>query len=202
MGIALVPLTFLFFRWKEAPRVVWWLLFCFFVVTLLGEWWTGVLARNWVNNYFLIHILTIINMSLLVPLMLYMLKSTKIRNLTLFGFFIILGVSLFEFVYNQGYLKPNTVTYSLYSLIMIMLSIAFFFQLLSDFKIKSLLNYYPLWINSAVLLFFGTSFFVMLLRSSFYMNRDISNAVWPILLISNIVFHLLLTVAIWVMKRT
>lgn len=117
--------------------------------------------------------------------------------------FLFILISIFEFFYSDGYLENNTFSYTYLTILCFTTSLAYFYFLLNEMKVKNILNHSFFWISSAMLIYYGATFsisiFEELIRSD---NMELLFAVWPIQLIATIVYNLLLTIAFWNLKKT
>jgi hypothetical protein len=87
-------------------------------------------------------------------------------------------------------------------IIPLVLSLLFFHNLFKSLRVPNLLEYPFYWINSAILLHFGVTFFTYIFYELFYFNIELSMYLWLIVIISNIVYNILFTRGLWLIKRT
>ena len=91
---------------------------------------------------------------------------------------------------------------SLLTVLIIFVSIYYFYETFTEMKVKSLINHSFFWVCSALLLYVGGAFILKLFNNA--MNSivpGISNKLWPINSISTIIFNFLILRAIWLMKK-
>tara|TARA_R110002072_G_scaffold303135_2_gene495232 strand:+ start:21206 stop:21853 length:648 start_codon:yes stop_codon:yes gene_type:complete len=199
---SIMPL-FLFFLIRNTKGVqnnLFLLILCLFTLEFVVEFACLILSRNGIYTNPIIHIYSILYILLIFNIYRKLIESDTIIKIALVSVLIFLPISVIEFVKNL-YL-PNTISYTFLSLLTIFLSTAFFSQMLNDRSIKSFMKYSLFWINSGFLLFFGTT--VCLSLFEYYINfenPDLVYYLWPVQLISNIVFYILIAKGIWLMKR-
>jgi hypothetical protein len=203
IAISIVPLLCLGLTWKRAGTPLRWLFFILLIVELITETSNRILTWNHINNFFVCHIYTVI-----YSILLYFIYKNYISSIKLIGWFRIITLILvlsgvYEGFINNGYLKINTMTYLLLCIQSIIYSLVFFYDLINEARIKNLKLYSPFWINSGVLFFFGTTFCLTLFEGYILKyNADLLYYTWSVQLIANIVYHLILSRGIWLMRRT
>jgi hypothetical protein len=203
IAISIVPLLCLGLTWKRAGTPLRWLFFILLAVELIAELFNRFLSWNHINNSFIWHIYTV-----LYSILLFLIFKNYFSSIKAIGWFrlmpiIVLISGLFEGLIDQGYLEVNTITYLLLCVQSIIYSLVFFYDLINEARIKNLKLYSPFWINSGVLFFFGTTFCLTLFEGYILkFNADLLYYTWSVQLIANIVYHLILSRGIWLMRRT
>ncbi|MFT5777745.1 MAG: hypothetical protein ACI837_000693 [Crocinitomicaceae bacterium] len=202
MVSSLVPLLLFAFigSWKTGTRNLLRLLFCMVILEVVTEYICGYLSLNYINNQIVIHLYTVIFTTLIFFLYRKLIKSRPILYVGL-GLLIIFYITAgSEFIAN--YNGPNTYAYSTLSLISIFFSVALFFQMINDLNIDSFRSNGYFWINSAILFYFGTTFCLTLFESYVHLEHpDLLMQIWPIQLLSNIIFYFMLSRGIWLINR-
>lgn len=154
------------------------------------------------NNNPVIHIYTIVIFVLVSFFYFKIFKNFNYKKL-LFPmtiFFII--YSFYEFFNNQGYLNVNTKPYLILTIYTIILSSIYFYKVYSEMKIANLFQDGLFWVNSAFLIYFSSTFYVSLFEE--YIRSEDSNLLyytWPIQLVSTIIFNVILSRGIWLMRK-
>jgi len=133
-------------------------------------------------------------------------KELRKKNLSLILLFlttIFIFLSFFEFFYLDGYLKNDTLSNTYLTILVFSFSLVYFYHLLIEMKIANILTHSFFWICSAFIVYFGATFsisiFEEIVRSD---NMELFLAVWPIQLVTTIIYNLLLTIAFWNLKKT
>lgn len=110
--------------------------------------------------------------------------------INLFLLLIILIISSFSMIYEDGLHKPNVLVNLLSGFFIIFLSIQWFFYLMKDMLVKSLNNHYQFWIVSGFLISSSLSLFVNISEDYIRSNQDSSAyLLWIINMLANILFN-------------
>ncbi|XOV69345.1 MAG: hypothetical protein ACFHU9_09185 [Fluviicola sp.] len=109
-------------------------------------------------------------------------------------------VSIYTFY--SGWMSLNPLCSAITGTIPILLSVAYFYVLLAKAEVKRLYSYHLFWINSAVLIYFGLAFLVNVYSYILAWNGSLSLMLWPVLMVSNILFNSILSIGVWKMKPT
>lgn len=202
-GIAstLIPIIMLFYVNKAHSRL-WWALLLISCLWLTSDLVTVVFSWFGYNTFVVFNTYDLLSTVLFILVYKNVLKSpltNKLLNI-LIPVYVISYISLFFFI--GDWFAPNTVCALMTMFIPITLSILYFYQLLSDQEIRKLYEHSFFWINSAVLIHFGMAFFVIGFHDLFFLNSKLTSWLWPILMISNVFYNLILTVGVWRMRQT
>ena len=127
-------------------------------------------------------------------------RSLKI---TIIGFVIVYLIGLVvSFAYTKKIGSVTDVADIMEASFIIILSIAFFFNVFTDLQIPKLTNYPFFWLNSAFLVYFGAAFFLFLFNNS---AKDFDKVIVYFLTtihhIVNIAYNILITIAIKKKKK-
>lgn len=88
------------------------------------------------------------------------------------------------------------------AILIIILSIVFFFKVLTDLQIPNLTQYSFFWLNAAFLMYFGTAFFLYLFNNTIkHFNETIIYFLAALRHIINITFNILLAIGICKVKK-
>lgn len=96
----------------------------------------------------------------------------------------------------------NANTYMVAALIMLVVSLLYYYQLLTSLEVPFLLKSPHFWINSGVLLYFSGSFFVFMFAGlilSIEFKPEFEY--WNITALLNITFRIILAISFWLVKR-
>lgn len=131
-----------------------------------------------------------------------MISGNRIKNVNnwIIVFFVL--ISIFLFFYDEGFKRNNTISNTLLSLIVISLAITYFYSIFLEMRIKNLKKHFLFWMNSAFLIYYGTTFYLTLFEDFIRSyDNNLYYFIWPILLITNIIFNLILAKGIWTMRN-
>lgn len=196
-GIVLVPLLILIYRKNGFNGVLNHFLMSLLLVEFVTEVLCFGLAVKGLNNYPVIHVYTLLYAVLLTLIYFVLLR----KRWVLFPILIVGFTFSIEFFFSK--FQTNTVSYILLCGSGILFSIAYFFSLLNNDSINQIRSHSLFWINSAVLFYFGTTLCLTLFENYIHFeNPEINYYIWPIQLIANIIYHLMLSRGIWLTKRT
>lgn len=139
-------------------------------------------------------------------------------NLSLFYWFLIQNIVLRIFILafnclfllfiinNIQFVTDNLMraqlAYLLSSLFLICISSFYFYKVYTEMKIANLFQDGLFWVNSAFLIYFSSTFYVSLFED--YIRSEDSNLLyytWPIQLVSTIIFNVILSRGIWLMRK-
>lgn len=197
----ILPLLFLILS-DKAYHKIWWALLYICIFWLASDLTTLVFSYYELNTFLVFNLFDIGSTVLLINLYWYAFEGNVIRSkLVHLSIFYVLSTTL-VYSFFGGWFKPNPVCSFLTMLTPIFLSVYYFYSLLSEAEVKNLYKFYFFWINSAVLIHYGMSFFVNTFIHVFFMNQNVTMSLWPILMISNMIFNVTLTIGIWRMRRT
>jgi hypothetical protein len=129
-------------------------------------------------------------------------KQRLSRRIILLLLLAYLVVAFWTLLYITGFSQPNNIISTLESCLMIGLATSFFYKVNSELNIPRLKEYYFFWLNSAVLIYFSTSFFLFLFDEylskygfkSFYLLYGVHE-------LTNIACNILFAIGIWKTKR-
>ncbi|MBL7847735.1 MAG: hypothetical protein JNL40_09730 [Cyclobacteriaceae bacterium] len=189
---ALLPLILASRTWKSNPHVVRLVMLiaaCSFLFDLLGY----VLGMNKLSTY------PAGNAYLLVQALIFLViyrEALKIKNPL---FYAITGIYSLFFVTNYFYLQGPFIINS-YSVVVgsvgfILLSLLYFRQLLNNLPEPFVHRIPMVWVNVAVLIYFGGNLFLFMLFNYFV------SAIWILHNMLNITKNILLFVAVWQSQR-
>jgi hypothetical protein len=107
------------------------------------------------------------------------------------------------FVYSFKIGRSHSLFGSTYCFVIVILAFIFFLKEERSSKFEKLTDYFFFWYNSAFLLYFGTTLFIFLSFDLFVKVQVIYQRIlWSILLVSNILLYLGLTVGAWKARLT
>lgn len=199
--IALVPLLILL-RTNGVSSHLKRLLIILLVLELASELTTKILSVFHVNGFLIIHIYTLLYGLILLLISRTKIKSVFAKRIVLYCYVVLLFVEFWELNRVEGYLLVNTYSYLVLNVIGIAISVSIFFQLINDRQLNDMKIDFFFWFSTALIFFFGTTIAITLFQTYILMdNPDIIYYIWPIQLIANIIYHLILARGIWQMRQ-
>jgi hypothetical protein len=171
-------------------------------IHLVSDFLSLFLAPIYKNNNPIYHIFTLLTGVLVLYFYKSLFASKKIALLIQSLMLMFTTISIFLFFYKEGYKFNNTFSNIFLCVLIVLLSLYYFFNMFIEMKVKNLLKHPQFWIASAFLIFYGTTFYLSLFEDFIRSyNNDLCNYIWPIHLISTIIFNLILTKGIWTMRK-
>lgn len=170
------------------------------IIYTIGDITALTLALKGINNMPLFHTITFLEFGLLALIYRKNFKSKKRKSLGVFTILICLLL-----VYNTLYIEDiwefDSFAKMITSLVLIFFSMIWFIKIFKEMVIEKLSDDPMFYINSGVLLYFSGNFFIF----TYYnyvasRNGEVMNEIWNIHSILNIIYSLLLAIAVWKMR--
>jgi hypothetical protein len=122
----------------------------------------------------------------------------KIMIGVLFSFLTFIGIIVFRF---DGLSEYRPEIYIVLSILVLLGSMMYFVKIYRDLEILNLYGYYFYWLNSGILVYFGSTIILTFFEMS-VLSQDIyyHKYLWPIQLISTVMFNLFIARSIWTIK--
>lgn len=200
--IQFLPLLLLFFIKNKDLITMKRALILFCAINIIADIVGVIVAPIYKNNNPIYHIYTLTAGVTILYMYFIIIQSERIRKYILIVAALFSTFSIFFFFYKDGYKLNNAFSNITLCLIMMILSIYYFYTIFVELKIKVLKNYYFFWINSAFLIYYGTTFYLSIFENSIRsVTYDLYDYLWPIQLIATIILNLILAKGIWKMKK-
>lgn len=199
----LVPLTCLLIRGNKTIDVLRNVLYVVVLTAIIADTLSLILAKLSINNYPVSHVYVLITGLLLIFLYAHMINWKWIRTAIITMSAIILTTFLYEVLVLKHMNVANTYTNGVTSILMVILSLLYFYSRLDLIKTRSDLYNSYFWVNCAILIYFGSTFFVTLFEQ--YVrneNPDLFAVTWTIQFIATIIFNLILAKGVWATTKT
>ena len=197
-----VPFMALFFVIKKVHHYMWWTLFCILLTWLLSDCLTWFFARKSMNTYIIYNCYAIISTCFYALLFYDLNQSRPFRKVLLVVFGVYVIFSVWYISASHSWFKPVPIIDIFTGLLPLILSLLFFYELFKSLRVPNLLKYPYYWINSAVMVHFGVTFFAYIFMEILYQKEDLFQYIYLIIIISNIVYNILFARGLWLMKRT
>lgn len=199
---SVLPLLMLIALMYKAHHKLWWVLFISVFPWSVAETLNWILASYGYNTIIIFNIFDIVSTLAYGVLYIYLTDNKQIKT-------IILGLVLAHFILSTSYFtfysswnQPSSIISILTTSLPILFSIYYFYYLLSQLTIPSLFKNPIYWINSAVIIYHGMSFFAYI-SLGYIIDHDLGNfnTIWAVMILSNVIHNILYTIGIWQLKR-
>ena len=198
----LIPFILLFFIYSKTHRKSWWVLFFIVTTWLLSDSIGWILANYGKNSLIVYNISSIVSTCFYIWLFVILRKNRRFSTILLCVTVSYVSFALIYFMFWKSLYKPAPFVDTFSGLIPLVLSVMFFYDLLKSLREPNVLKYPYYWINTAIMVHFGVTFFAYLFLEFFYLDTNISMYLWLIIIFSNIIYNMLLAKGIWLIKRT
>lgn len=200
--IQFLPFTLLFFIKNKVFYSIQRTLLIFCTISIVSDFAGLILAPIFKNNNPIYHIYSLTAGVTILIIYISIFQHLRIKKLIFFVSIIFVILSIFFFFYKDGYKINNTFSNIALCLIIMVLSIYYFYTIFIEKKIKVLKDHYFFWINCAFFIYYGTIFYISLFENFIRSyNYDLFLYIWPIQLITTIIFNLILAKGIWTMRK-
>jgi len=150
------------------------------------------------NNLYLTHVFPVIEFALLVCFFRETLSKKAITILIIsFTILSILNVLFFE---NLN--EFNTLARAVEALLLIIISLMYFYSLLRDLSEKYLEQSPLFWVATSILIYFSGSFFIFIYGNYIMPSAKLSLTFWAIHALFSILKYILFTVALWINPKS
>jgi len=194
IGSACLPLIAIINRWRHtSPEVR--DVSIIAIASLTCDLISRVLAGYGINTLLLVNAFTLLQISLLMRIFSYQYRNTK----PLLIVYVCLAiVYLVNTAFFQGPWKLNTAFLAAGSLVMIGLSLHYFYHLLSNLPTLHIHRLPMLWISFAVLFYYAGNFFQFLMSNYILVgDASVARKLWILHNLLNILKNVLFMIAIW-----
>ena len=193
-----VPLAFSIRRIRQGSDVQRWLSIVI-IVYAIAEFlffFTGKHLHQ--NNLYLTHIVPVVEFALLIWFFRVILSEKIIK--TLIVLFTIL--SIFNVLFLESLTEFNTIARAVEALILIIVSLMYFYRLLRDLNEQYLERSPLFWIATSILIYFSGSFFIFIYGNYIMPSAKLSLTFWAIHALFSILKYILFTIALWIKPKS
>jgi len=195
-----IPLIISVFKFKHLSKELK-VLSYYLYLSAISEITAQILASYFSNNLPVFHVYTIAEFFLLGYIYHLILKD-NLKNLVLY---IIAGFTIFSIInslFIQKITEFNTYARTVENILLILLSIIYFYTVLKDLKIKRLSKEPMIWINMGVLFYFSCSLFLFIFSNILLnLSMKINDVMWFVHGIFNLTLYLFITIALWLAPK-
>lgn len=153
------------------------------------------------NNLPLLHVFTVLEFGLIVS----MFKRSLNVYLSKIGIYLLIGLftifSLLNSVFYESIFTFNAFARAVEALIIILLSLLYFYSTLRNMTEKDLVSSPMFWISSGVLLYFSASLFIFIYSNILFGETKNSFTIWGLHAIMSIILYIFYTIALWVKPK-
>jgi len=184
-----------YYRLSTMQRKLFYLIVLFFITELIAN----ILWYQKKNNLSVYHFYSIIEFGLIVNI-----YKDELKKIFPKRFFttLVIGFTVFAIVnmsYFQGLKTFNSNATTLLGVLVIFLSLSYFYALLKEVKYTSLERNPMFWLNAGFLIYFSSNLLLFFINNSMFTKADeVSYLVWGLHAIVNIVLVIFFIIAIWV----
>jgi hypothetical protein len=187
---------------NNAERKILSALFLYILLSIVTEIVNMIVSRIIHNNNPIVHIYTILAFLILAFLYKDMLNMKMINK---YFYWFVLPYCCLSFYYSffvVGLLNVNVLTYLILSITLIFISSYYFYRVYIEMTIHNLFNNALFWINSAFLFYFSSTFYLSLFEEIIQtIDSNLFYYTWPIQLVATIIFNVILSKGIWLMRK-
>jgi hypothetical protein len=198
----LVPFLFAIFRYKYLKSEHKWLLLLFglgSLTELVSRIYANIVSPN---NVWLFNIYQILETTIII-IFYSMLTQVKLKKRLLYLFIILFTIVSVYQISNIGYARLNDLSFSIESIIVVLLTILNFHSILKKQVYTNILNAPIFWINSGFLIFYFGNLFLHIFSK--YLQVHAINAffeLWVFHSMFNIILYILISIGFWKTKKS
>jgi hypothetical protein len=197
-----LPLIALLIILKKVHRKLWWTFFFISTFWIASDCLSVIFAHYSMNNFIIYNIYALVSTFVYLYLFIQLSENSIYRRLIWVICLIYELASVAALFYFNGWYSPAPIIDIFTGILPLIFSLLFFYDLFRSLRVPNLLAYPYYWINSAIMLHFGASFFAYVFLTVFYKNIVVLPYIWLIVLVSNIIYNILFVRGLWLMKRT
>lgn len=195
IGLCLFIGLFRFNKLSSIQRILFWLI----LATAITETVSEILWRREMNNFPVFHVYAIIEFSLLFTIFFKVLWPNFPRKILYWVLIAFVGFALLNIVFWQDLLTANSNVTTLSSIVLVVLSLVYFYQTLKDTKLIHLEKSIMFWVSTAVLIYFSSTL-VLFTFGNLLVSESISDtmSIWVVHVCFNIFYYSLFSIALWI----
>jgi len=187
---------------RKTERKLLSVLLFYLVLSVITEIINLIFIELFKNNNPVIHFYTLIGFVNLAYLYKLLFKSKVFDNLYLPISIIFCVLSLYYSFKLKGLMDVNVFPYLIFTIFMVFSSAYYFYKIYTEMKISNLFQDGLFWVNSAFLIYFSSTFYVSLFEDIIKsVDLNLFYYTWPIQLVSTIIFNVILSRGIWLMRK-
>ena len=194
----LIPLSFATIQWDKLPQdisTLRWLL----IIGLISDVFGSILGSYGIHNLWVGDVFMFIQFSVLLYIFS---RQFQRKNVFLAAFLSIVIFYLSAFLFANQAIVTLVQSNAVDGLLLIVISVVFFYKLLSELKVSNIHRLPILWVSFATLFYYSWNFFVFLACG--YLERDPDTFIlfWMLHNVLNVIKNILFAIALWQSYRT
>lgn len=198
----LVPLFLLIYLINRVSDEIIRALFILTLIVFLTEITSIFFARIFENNNPVIHVYTFLAGLITIYIYIIVFNESSVKKILIVFSILFSLFCIFTFFFHKGYLEENIGPNIILTITIIFLSLRYFYKTFSEMKILNLFRHGFFWINSAFLVYYSTTFYISIFEDLIRFNINLILFIWPIQLLTTILFNLILAKGIWTMIKS
>ncbi len=189
---ALIPIIIGFTKRKEQTRIGY-LILVLVLISLGSDILSYISAVIFRNNYWVLHIYHILEITILSLFYFYFLKSKS----HLYFWLIILCIYLFDIIIVSNVIEMNSIFLAVESLLFILYGVLGYFTLFKDEEHLFLDGSPEFWFNTAIITYFSGALFSWSMFHYLHQPDGSGAGIWAFHNIANILKNILFAIGLW-----
>ena len=199
---SIIPMFALIIRKGRVTNFIFVTLFIYCGLSLITDVTCYVFAINGIGIDLIIQIYTVAIFILILELYKFEINTKALRKVLSWLALSFIGVALYFPLFENGIYQINPEPHVILSIIVVFLSSYYLYDIFIKLEIPRITDHYFFWINSAFLIYFGSTFFIVSFEQVLVQSDSkLDLMLWPIQHVSAIIFNLIIAKGIWTMKR-
>lgn len=192
-----IPVTVLMLTKSKTRLQLRRVLYALSIAWLISEAISLYLYRSGINTFLIFHIYSSISTVAYLFYFKLALPEWITRKVVLLSSGVYLIMQWGIIVITDGYFTSITVVMVLTSLIPFILSLLTFYAIAKEIRYSNLLSEPIYWVTCSILVHFGLSIVALFSLEFLSNNASLLVAIWPLVLISNIVHNAIFSIGVW-----
>lgn len=198
----LIPIGIITFHISKTENRLFNVLLIYPILCFLTEIISLIFRDVYGNNNPILHIYTFLAFPAISLFYYRVLLKEKILSIFVVINFLFLLVCLYSFFITPGAREINKIPYLFLTLYVLFISCYDFYKIYTEMKVSNLFQDGLFWVNSAFLIYFSSTFYVSLFEDIIKsVDLNLFYYTWPIQLVSTIIFNVILSRGIWLMRK-
>lgn len=199
----LIPISLLFIFKTTLPKRIYWLLFIITLLSFLSDAICMTIASYGIYTAPVIHVYSLLIGCTWFLYFREIINNALLKKICLFLIFVLLIIFIFEsLIYERIYVLGNPFAYGYISIMLVVLSMVFFFLRMNSIQHKSEIFDYLFWVNCAVLMYFGPTFVLTIFEDTIRIHiPEMERSLWRIQQIASVLYSLIIAKGIWAARK-
>lgn len=189
------------YRFRSANHAQWYL--CWLIFLAVGvEFLAYFLASNKIPNLPLLHVFTVFEFGLIAYMFQPSIEKYISKTKLLIIIFVFAIAAVFNSVFHESIYQFNPFARSAEALLLLLLSLLYFYATLTSMTEKHLERSPIFWISAGCLLYFSSSLFIFIYSNVLFGVHRNSFTIWGLHALMSILHYIFYTIALWVKPKT